>query len=79
MLPAELPQGVDPLPRGARAVVSVRPERVHIDAPGTDPAPEMVAAVGRVLQRTFLGDQPVDVQEKILWRNAAALYGLPAD
>jgi len=26
-----------------------------------------------------LGDQPVDVQEKILWRNAAALYGLPAD
>ena len=36
--------------------------------------PEVADAINR-----GLGDQPVDVQEKILWRNAAALYGLPAD
>ena len=47
------PEGAPALARGARATVSVRPERVRIEPAGAAGA----VASGRVLQRTFLGDQ----------------------
>ncbi|MBI2237533.1 MAG: ABC transporter ATP-binding protein, partial [Actinobacteria bacterium] len=55
------PAGTEPLPHDTRAIVSVRPERVHLAAArgpsAADPGPDEVAALGRVEQRTFLGDQ----------------------
>lgn len=65
-----------------------RLESWHLDKLGTDhimfetdlPHPtclygdEVMQAINR-----GLADQPIDVQEKILWRNAAALYGLDSE
>jgi len=56
-LRAPLPTGGRELARGERAAISVRPERVHLDAPGADAPSGWTSALGRVEQRTFLGDQ----------------------
>jgi len=56
-LRAPLPTGGRGLARGERAVISVRPERVHLDAPGADAPSGWTSALGRVEERTFLGDQ----------------------
>ncbi|MEX1263875.1 MAG: ABC transporter ATP-binding protein [Actinomycetota bacterium] len=56
-LQAPMPPGGRTLARGDRAVVSLRPERVELDPPGTDVPADRVVALGRVHQRTFLGDQ----------------------
>ena len=56
-LRAPLPSGGRELARGERAVISVRPERVHLEAPGSEVPSGWTSALGRVEQRTFLGDQ----------------------
>jgi spermidine/putrescine transport system ATP-binding protein len=55
VLQAPAPPKAIAVARGGAAVVSVRPERVEIGAPGEVGAD--VSALGRVEQRTFLGDQ----------------------
>ncbi len=56
-LSARTPSGGRELVRGDRAVVSLRPERVHLGAPGEGASGDQTSALGRVQQRTFLGDQ----------------------
>jgi spermidine/putrescine transport system ATP-binding protein len=56
-LVARIPAGGEELASGERAVVSLRPERVHIEAPGDASAGDRMSTLGRVQQRTFLGDQ----------------------
>ncbi len=56
-LRAPLPRGGRALARGERAAIALRPERVRLEAPGAEPPAGWASALGRVRERTFLGDQ----------------------
>lgn len=57
VLRARIPTGADELRSGERAVVSLRPERVHVELVGGSSDGDRTSTLGRVEQRTFLGDQ----------------------
>jgi spermidine/putrescine transport system ATP-binding protein len=52
-----VPPGGNDLAKGERAVIALRPERVAMEAPGQTSGDARTTALGRVQQRTFLGDQ----------------------
>jgi spermidine/putrescine transport system ATP-binding protein len=56
-LTARIPAGGHAFANGDRAVVSLRPERVQLETPGQGSQEHQLTALGRVQQRTFLGDQ----------------------
>jgi spermidine/putrescine transport system ATP-binding protein len=56
-LRARVPSGAEELGGGERAVVSLRPERVHVEPVGESVGGDRTSMLGRVRQRTFLGDQ----------------------